>query len=82
LIAWGLIMGRATAGDWESVAGTMRDYAFLGAPALALLVAAVAIELRLQPSRARPAPPLGAGFAPAAGYLLVAAGWVLWLGKP
>jgi hypothetical protein len=82
LIAWGLIMGRATAGDWESVAGTLRDYELQGAPALVLLFIAISLEIWLRPSRRRPVPPRGAGFAPAAGYLLLAAGWVLWLGKP
>jgi hypothetical protein len=82
LIAWGLIMGRATAGDWESVAGTLRDYAVQGWPAFALLLVAIPLELRLRPTSQHPAPPEGSGFLPAAGYLLIAAGWVLWLGKP
>jgi hypothetical protein len=82
LIAWGLIMGRATAGDWESTADTLKDYAFQGAPAVIFLLIAIRFEFRLRPSYRRPVPPSGAGFGPAAGFLFVAAGWVLWLGKP
>lgn len=82
LAAWGLIMARATAGDWESVADTLKDYALQGLPAFGLLLVAIPLELRLRPTVQRPTPPQGAGLLPAAGYLIVAAGWVLLLGKP
>lgn len=82
LVAWGLIMARATAGDWESVADTLKDYVLQGAPALLLLFVARPIELWLRPTVQRPAPPRGAGILPAVAYLVIAAGWVLLLGKP
>jgi hypothetical protein len=81
-IAWGLIMARAMAGDWESVARTMEDYVVQGGPALLLLLIAVPVEWFLRPSVRRPARSSLAGIVPAIVYLGVALGWVLWLGKP
>jgi hypothetical protein len=82
LVAWGLILARATAGDWESVARTWEDFAAQGWPAAALLALAVPVERALRPSAERPAPSWAAGVGPALVYVLAAAGWVAWLGKP
>jgi hypothetical protein len=82
LVAWGLILGRATAGDWESVARTWEDFATQGWPAALLLAVAIPIEWRLRPSVRRPATSWVAGAGPALAYVLAAAGWVAWLGKP
>ena len=82
LVAWGLVFARATAGDWESVARTWEDFAIQGWPTVALLVVAIPIEWLLRPSARRPAPPWLAGVGPALVYLLVAAGWVAWWGRP
>jgi hypothetical protein len=82
LTAWGLILGRAVAGDWESTGRTLADFAADGWPAVVLLVAVVVTERILRPSPRRPLPPLSAGLLPAAAYLLFAAAWVAWLGKP
>ncbi len=81
-IAWGLIIGRAIADDWESVAGTLRDYATQAWPTVVLLAFAIPVERLLRPSLKRPFPKPITGFGPAAFYLLVAIGWVIWLGKP
>jgi hypothetical protein len=82
LIAWGLILGRATAGDWESVARTWEDFAAQGWPAAVLLAIAIPLEWWLRPNVQRPAPSWPAGIGPAVGYLLAAVGWVVRLGKP
>jgi hypothetical protein len=81
-VAWGVILGRATAGDWESVARTWHDFAVQGWPAAALLVVAIPAELMLRPSVGRPSPPWLAGSGPALMYVLAAVGWVTWLGRP
>jgi hypothetical protein len=82
LVAWGLIFGRAIAGDWVSVQGTLDDFVAQGWPALALLVVAAVVEFLVRPGRSRLAPRmLRAGVAPAALYLAMAAAWLAWLGR-
>ena len=82
LMAWGLIFGRAIAGDWVSVQGTLDDFVAQGWPALALLIVAAMVEFLVRPGRSRPAPRmLRAGVAPAALYLAMAAAWLAWLGR-
>ncbi|MBO0700871.1 MAG: hypothetical protein J2P46_20920, partial [Zavarzinella sp.] len=79
LIAWGLILGRATAGDWESVAGTWEDFANQGWPALVLLAIAIPLEWWLRPRADRPAPRWPARIGPALAYVLAATSWLAWL---
>jgi hypothetical protein len=82
-VAAGLILGRAVAGDWSSAVGTVLDFAFFGWPALALTLAAAAVERRLRPTPERPQGELiFHGLAPAAAYL--AAAWLalVWAGWP
>jgi hypothetical protein len=81
VVAWGLIFARATAGDWESVARTWEDFAVQGWPAVALLAVAIPVEWWLRPS-ARPLPSGLAGIGLAIAYVLVAAAWVAWWGRP
>lgn len=86
-LAEGLILGRAVAGDWHSIAATVHDWAVDGWPALPLLATAVAIERWLRPSRSRPFPAwFGAGLLPGMGYLVVALVWLwvkgAWEGMP
>jgi hypothetical protein len=77
LVAWGLVLGRAVAGDWVSAEATLRDFGALGWPALALLAAAAALEPAVRPNRARPFPdPARAGVVPAAAYLAAATAWL------
>jgi hypothetical protein len=81
LLSEGLILGRAVAGDWHSVEGTVRDFVQLGQPGVVLLVVAVVTEraLRPKPESAHP-PAFGRGAVPAVLYLAVALSWTIALG--
>jgi hypothetical protein len=81
-VAWGLILGRAVAGDWESTPATLYDFVMNGWPAGALLGVALLVETILRPSRAQPKSPIGTSVLIAILYLAVAAGWVWWQGRP
>ncbi len=73
LVAWGLVLGRAVAGDWVSSEATLRDFAVNGWPALALLLIAAPVELMVRPTPRRPFPPLvSAGVLPAVAYVAAA----------
>lgn len=50
LVAWGMILGAAVAGDWVSIAATVRDFGLRAWPALVLLAIAAALE-KLWPMR-------------------------------
>ncbi len=83
LIACGLILGRAAAGDWESASATVDDFVRVGFAAVALLAIAIVVELRTKPSMARPTPsPVQWGVVPAAVYVALAAVYVVQLGLP
>ena len=78
LVAQGLILGRAVAGDWTSAAATVRDAAILGWPSLLLLAFAVLVERSFRPTPQRPKLPVPAyGIFPAAAYLVAAIAVVL-----
>jgi hypothetical protein len=77
-VAWGLILGRAVAGDWESARRTWEDFLAYGCPAAALLLIAGPVERMLRPTIRRPRVPRVAGVGPAVGYVAVAVAWVLW----
>jgi uncharacterized membrane protein YjfL (UPF0719 family) len=82
LIATGLILGRAMAGDFVSYAGTVEDFVKQGWPAVLLCVLAAVMQRMFQPSPRMPKPPVVSyGLVPALVYLAFAAGWVLYLGK-
>lgn len=83
LIACGLILGRAAAGDWVSATATVNDFVRVGFPALGLLAIAIAVEMRARPTMARPTPsPAQWGVVPAAVYVVLAVGYVAQLGIP
>lgn len=76
--ATGLILARASAGNWVSAAAMIRDLVAIGWPALVLTAAAIAIDRLMRPTVANPRPNLmTAGVVPAAIYLSVAAAYVL-----
>jgi hypothetical protein len=74
-VAWGLILGRAVAGDWESAERTLADFVAYGWPVLALLIVAIPIELMLRPTVEKPVVNWPGGILPAAAYLGVAGVW-------
>ena len=81
LLAIGLVLGRAAAGDWHSESATVRDFIRDGWPATILWVIAFVIERLLRPSRRRPFPAwLSYGLLPALFYLALAAAWLWHLG--
>jgi uncharacterized membrane protein YjfL (UPF0719 family) len=81
LLATGLLLGRAVAGDWHSEAATVRDLIHDGWPAMVLCVFAVVIEGFVRPSRRRPFPPWSShGLLPALIYLAFAGAWLWHLG--
>jgi uncharacterized membrane protein YjfL (UPF0719 family) len=81
LVAEGLILGRAIAGDWHSAAKTVEDFAADGWAGAALLAVAFPIERWLQAGRATSSSsPWLAGVCPAVLYLSSAAAWLIHLG--
>ena len=81
LLAIGLVLGRAAAGDWHSESATVRDFIRDGWPATILWVIALVIERLLRPSRRRPFPAWpSCGLLPALFYLALAAAWLWHLG--
>jgi len=74
LIAAGIILGRAVAGNWVSMVATVQEFVVLAVPALILLVVAVIIELVARPTVDRPVPPpMLYGLIPSALYVIAAA---------
>jgi uncharacterized membrane protein YjfL (UPF0719 family) len=82
LVACGLVLGAAVAGDWVSPEATWRDFLRDGWPALVLTLLAAVVERRSAPTPQRPGPPLFRwGMIPATAYLALAAlvvGWRVW----
>lgn len=82
LVASGLVLGRAAAGNWVSAAGTLHDFVRIGWPAAVLFAAQVAVERVLRPAGDRA---FGGAFAsgvlPAAASIGAAAAYVASLGK-
>ena len=81
LLAIGLVLGRAAAGDWHSESATVRDFIHDGWPATILWATALVIERLLRPGRRRPFPAWpSCGLLPALFYLALAAAWLWHLG--
>jgi uncharacterized membrane protein YjfL (UPF0719 family) len=81
LLATGLVLGRAVAGDWHSEEATFRDFIRDGWPTIILWGMALLIERFARPSRRRPLPPWPIfGLVPALLYLTIAGAWLLHLG--
>lgn len=83
LVACGLVLGRAVAGNWVDVGRTLADFARVAWVVPVLLGAAIAIERSAQPTPQRPDVPVATfGLAPAALFIIAAAAYVIWLGPP
>jgi uncharacterized membrane protein YjfL (UPF0719 family) len=81
LLALGLILGRAVAGDWHSESATILDFIHDGWPAVGLWALALGIERLVRPSRRQPFPPWwSCGLLPALLYLGLAGAWLWHLG--
>jgi len=81
LLANGLILGRAVAGDWHSEAATIHDFIRDGWPAPVLCAIALLVEKFVQPNRRCPfPPPQSHGLVPALFYLAFAMTWLCRLG--
>jgi hypothetical protein len=81
LLASGLILGRAVAGDWHSQAATVHDLVRDGWVAPVLCAAALGIEKFARPTRRNPFPPWAShGLLPALLYLASGLAWLWHLG--
>ena len=81
LLASGLVLGRAVAGDWHSVDATLNDFFRDGWFATILCAFALLVERSTKPSRNRPFPPWPShGLIPALLYLALGVAWVWHLG--
>jgi uncharacterized membrane protein YjfL (UPF0719 family) len=81
LLAVGLVLGRAVAGDWHSEDATLWDFVHDGWPAIILWGMTLLIERFARPSRRRPFPPWPSfGLLPALLYLAFACAWLMHLG--
>lgn len=76
-IGSGLILGRAVAGDWESIDATVVDFVKTAWPVLLVWGAAALMERTFRPTHERPLPsPLTYGLAPLAAYVALASFFV------
>ena len=83
LVACGLMLGRAVAGDWVSADATVRDFIQAGWPVVALLILAAIVERALRPTPDHPRPAVVPyGLMPAMAYLFGAVYMVMRLGLP
>jgi hypothetical protein len=81
LAGGGLILGRAVAGDWVSSDATVHDFLRQGWPAAVLFLAGTIVQRSLQPTPARPRPPLRSfGLIPSLIFFFASALWVAYLG--
>lgn len=83
LIASGLVLGRAVAGDWVSTEDTIHDVIVLGWPVVLFFLSAVILQFIWQPRPERPRHPIVAcGVVPSVALVFIAALYVLLLGTP
>lgn len=81
LLAAGLILGRAVAGNWHSESATVHDFLHDGWPAAPICIVAVIVEFFARPSRSRPFPGWPTyGLMPGIIYFAIAAAWLRHLG--
>lgn len=82
LVANGLVLGRAVAGDYLSFENTFSDFIRGGWPVIGLTAIAAAVERALKPSPEHPTRPFSHGVFPWLAYVALAAGWLYVLGSP
>lgn len=84
MVACGVILGRAAAGDWVDVPDAISDFVFIGWPVLAIFGAEVAIGIGTKPIKGGVAfdhPTLFRGVLPGLGYAAVAGAVVVLAGS-
>ena len=82
LLAAGLMLGRAVAGDWHSESATVHDFLQDGWPAAALCLFATGVEWPARPNRKSPVRPwFSFGLGPAFVYVAIATAWIYHLGR-
>ena len=82
LLAEGLMLGRAVAGDWHSESATVHDFAQDGWPAAALAFFATGVEWLARPNRKSPVRQwFSYGLGPAFMYVAIATTWIYHLGR-
>jgi hypothetical protein len=82
LVSSGLILGRAVAGDWQSMEATIHDFYFQAWPVLILALVAIPVERTLQPTLKRPEPSVWkCGWLPGLVYLGFAVTVLIKLGR-
>ena len=70
LLRTGIVLGRASAGNWVSTQAMLADLVTSGWPVLPLLLIAITVERSLRPRESNPRPSmLAAGVLPACAYL-------------
>lgn len=73
LVAAGLILARAVAGNWVSWDETVHDFIFRAWPAMLLLLISIVLQRLWKPTPARPGPPVGiCGVLPCAAFIAIA----------
>jgi uncharacterized membrane protein YjfL (UPF0719 family) len=83
LVACGIVLGRAVAGDWYSAGDTVGDFVPWLPTVLTILIVAVVVERLARPTPERPrAPVLFFGVLPALLYLIIAVATVSNTGWP
>jgi uncharacterized membrane protein YjfL (UPF0719 family) len=83
LIAMGMILGRAVAGDWVSAAATVRDFALVAWPVVPLTLLAVVVERVRSPDASHHEGESLVGLFVAMVYLAIAGLYVfVWQGHP
>lgn len=80
LLANGLILGRASAGNWYGADQAATQVFRIGVAALALSAFAIGVERILRPSPEHASQPMVAGAVPALVYMGVASGWLVAVG--
>ena len=78
LIACGLVLGRAVAGDWHSLELTVADFVFTAWGVIPIIIVAVGVERVARPRSERPRHAVHRTRCAARARLLVARGRVVW----
>jgi len=83
LIAVGIVLGRAVAGNWIDLNGTLADFVRFGWPVLIIFLIAVIAEFTLRPTPKKPVGDIVTqGILPGIGFVALAVVFVIMMGLP